>query len=139
MKKTQGITYEEKEEINRQVQSAISPMTEILRELQHKLADVKDLIEERYSNREIDEKHHGIEKTLERILDQTTATNGAVGRIQKWKERVMGATYILGFIVLPILTWALLQVVNIGDSIEEGIQNELSNYNVKIHEKINTN
>lgn len=94
---------------------------------------------EQYSNREIDsflkrqdEAHGEFRVTLNRIEDQTILTNGKITEIQKWRERVIGATGILTLILLPILTWGLWQITKMDEKIKIGVQEVLSAYEVEI-------
>jgi hypothetical protein len=97
------------------------------------------MTEQAYQNREIkamferlDEKLDNHSKVHGLILDQTTATNGKVAEIQKWKERVMGGFYVassLGVtIILPLLIWAIVEV----NDIENKIVKSLNNYQIEI-------
>lgn len=86
----------------------------------------------KYTDREIDNFHREIKEALSRIEEQTKATNGAVARIQKWKERVTGASGVILIVVLPLLSWGLYQIANIDDKVEEGIFKELSKYSIEI-------
>jgi hypothetical protein len=76
---------------------------------------------EKYSNREIDEFKGDVEKYLVRIETQVTKTNGHVADIIRWKERWMGASYVILIIVIPILSWALYQLTTIDGKIKQGI------------------
>lgn len=66
-----------------------------------------------YSNREIDMKidainqhmadsHASINEKLDRILTQTTKTNGRVSGLERWRAYMTGAVAVLTAIVLPI-------------------------------------
>jgi hypothetical protein len=45
----------------------------------------------------------------EAILKQTTATNGKVAEIIKWKERMTGGIVVLNIIVVPVLLFLLYE------------------------------
>lgn len=81
-----------------------------------------------YSNREIDNHFKDVKETLERIENQTTATNGKVASIQTWRERTNGAMMVVTTILVPILGWALWQVSTIDDTVKE----VLSTYDITI-------
>jgi len=60
-------------------------------------------------------------------------TNGNVAAIQKWKERSTGAAGVIIIVLIPLLTWALVQITNIPDKVKEGIQSELSHYEITVN------
>lgn len=65
--------------------------------------------EDRYRNREIDMFHREINDKLEKILIQTTATNGRVSSIETWKNKVNGALVVISAVLLP-LAFIVLQM-----------------------------
>lgn len=86
-----------------------------------------------YTNREIDTIINGLsvrlddrlteqDKTLARIETQTIKTNGSVASIQKWRERSMGGVIVAGILIIPILGWALTQLVGIDTKIQNDIR-----------------
>jgi len=83
-----------------------------------------------YTNRELREKWHDLYGTLQRIEIQTTATNGRVDALERWKYLGMGATSVLSFLVVPILVWALSILVNMDSRIQLSIDRALSTYEI---------
>lgn len=63
-----------------------------------------------YSKREQDEKFNDIRSALERIEMQTTKTNGSVAKLKVWQERSIGGMTVFVLIIVPILSWSLLQI-----------------------------
>lgn len=84
-----------------------------------------------FSNREIREMFSDVTKTLSRIEMQTTATNGKVAELQKWKYISMGAVSVLTFLVVPLLTWALYTLSNINNIVHMSVDQALQAYNVE--------
>lgn len=86
-------------------------------------------MDEPYTNREIDSKYQDITDALIRIETQTTKTNGHVADINKWRERMNGGAVVAGvfmtFVVMPILAWSLIVLVNLPNTINNGIQEAL--------------
>lgn len=89
-------------------------------------------MENHYTNKEVDLIVNGItgrfderltdqDKTLARIETAVNKTNGYVAEIKTWKERTMGAMVVVLIVLLPILSWALIQVANFEDKIEEAL------------------
>lgn len=68
--------------------------------------------------------------------DQAVKTNGSVANVKEDLAFWRGALWVMGavivFIVLPILGYALYQVVNIPTIVQTSIQTDLNNYNVKV-------
>jgi len=89
-------------------------------------------MEEKYTNREIDAYHRGVETKLDEILEQTTQTNGKVAEIQRWRERVTGATGVVVLILVPILGWGLWQLTKIDEKVQNGMSAELSKYEIEL-------
>jgi hypothetical protein len=87
---------------------------------------------EPYSNREIEGMFSGVHEKLDSILMQTTKTNGKVADIQRWRERANGMAVVLMIVTLPIISWALLKVADLEQTIrsevEYSISATLSNY-----------
>lgn len=96
-----------------------------------------------YTKRELDNEFLHIKGSLDRIetsvgeVDtKVSITNGKVADIQTWRQRLIGASWVGGFlitiVIVPLLTWAFVTVSRIGDQIKQGIQEELSVYNIEI-------
>lgn len=83
-----------------------------------------------YTNRELREKWHDIENQLQRILNQTTLTNGRVGALEQWKHIGIGATTVLSFLIVPLLIWALSILVNMDIRIQESVDRALQAYDI---------
>lgn len=88
--------------------------------------------EDPYTKRELDEKIEGIHTQLDRIEIQTTKTNGRVSRNTAWINMMIGAISILTVVVIPILGWALIQLVNLPTEINTAITQELQNYDISV-------
>lgn len=88
--------------------------------------------DENYSKRELDEKFDGVHVQLDRIETQTTKTNGSVANLKSWRDMTVGALAILTLMIVPILGWALIQLVNIPQDINTAITQELQNYDVTV-------
>lgn len=56
-----------------------------------------------------------------RIESKQDYTNGKVGDLVQWRERIIGMATIVTMILVPILTWALWQVVNLDDQIAKAL------------------
>lgn len=59
-----------------------------------------------------------------KILAQTTATNGKIADIQKWRERMNGAVSVMIFVVPTILAfigWMAYQITRFDDQIQEAL------------------
>ena len=64
-----------------------------------------------YTKRELDEKWNDIKETLERILDQTTKTNGRVAELEGWRQYLSGASKVLTIIIVPLFLWLIYSSV----------------------------
>lgn len=69
--------------------------------------------EKPYENREIRDFFDDIRKTLDRIEKQTIKTNGRVSSLENWRSYTVGAMAVITLIIVPILGWALYQVVKL--------------------------
>ena len=93
------------------------------------------LMEQPYSNREVDHMRNDIDKNLRLILEQTTQHNHRMTKIEKWQSYTQGALAVLGIFVVPCLGWVLFQIVNLGnldDKISIGVSKALSEYEINI-------
>lgn len=99
------------------------------------------MAEKPYDKREIDLLHNSIiEKMTEHnkvtvqkltsIEKQTTEHNHRMTKIEKWQERMMGASVTFALIVMPILSWALWVLVNINEQVHSAVDDALSAYNI---------
>jgi Mg2+ and Co2+ transporter CorA len=50
-------------------------------------------------------------KSHERLIAQTTKTNGSVAEIKMWQERIIGAITILSAVILPIFISVVIKFV----------------------------
>lgn len=67
-------------------------------------------------------------KVHERIIDLIEEIQSELRESNGWKNKFMGAIGVIMFVVFPIMSWALYQVVHIDDRIEEA----LTEYEVQI-------
>ena len=72
--------------------------------------------------------------SLDRIEQQTIATNGKVADINKWRERANGAgiavSIFMSVIVMPILAWSIFTLVNVDSAIDSAVDKALSAYEI---------
>lgn len=71
-----------------------------------------------------------IKQIMTRIESQTTKTNGRVTELERWKYIGMGATAILTTLVIPLLSWALITLVNINATIHQSVDEAMSVYEI---------
>jgi len=72
----------------------------------------------------LDEKLDEHTEVHTKILAQTTATNGKIADIQKWRERMNGAVSVMIFIVPTILAfigWMAYQITHFDDQIQQAL------------------
>ena len=81
-----------------------------------------------YSNRELREKWKDMEESLNKILFQTTTTNGRVSRLENWRAFITGGMAVITVILIPILTWALYVLANIQGQGHSAVDDALSAY-----------
>lgn len=84
-----------------------------------------------FTNREITEMFGDVKQALGRIEEQTTKHNGRMSRLEEWKAYITGGLAVLMVIILPILTWALVALVNMPDQINEAVDNALAQYEIQ--------
>lgn len=89
------------------------------RELMHYIVDIKDKVGQIK------------EKDLPEINERVKTTNGSVAEIKAWKERWTGASYVILLVVIPLLSWALYQIVHVDEKVREGVKTALSAYNIE--------
>jgi hypothetical protein len=87
--------------------------------------------EANFSNREIKAMFGRIEESLRShdnvhnaILSQTTATNGKVANIQKWRERMNGGIIVAAFVIptfFGVLGWMAYQITIFDEKIQEAL------------------
>lgn len=94
-----------------------------------------------FTNREIVEMFKDVEKDVARILVQTTATNGSVANLNRWRERINGGAAVTGvfmsLVVMPILVYAIITLVNLPTTINEAVNKALSSYSISNETKNN--
>lgn len=98
-----------------------------MKDIQHNFDDV---------NKKLSEMHDENVKS-HTILDKNQKeTNGKVADIQRWRERMKGASWTLGItttiVIIPILTWAFIAISKIPEKIDQGIKSALSVYNIEV-------
>lgn len=74
-------------------------------------------------------------KDLPEINARVKTTNGSVADIKAWKERMTGAGFVILLVVIPIMSWALYQIValnnkisNVDSQIKTGLSEALRDY-----------
>ena len=69
--------------------------------------------------------HEELKRLLkDEVITRLEYTNGKVGELIKWRERLIGMSVIISIVVIPIMGWALWEITHIDDKIE----NTLSTY-----------
>ena len=61
----------------------------------------------------------------EQILAQTTATNGKVASIQKWRERMNGAVLVIVFLLptlIGLMSWMAYEITNFDDYVQQALK-----------------
>lgn len=80
------------------------------------------LTERPYLNREIDARfedmngtiasnHDAVMNMIGEVLTQTKKTNGSVASLKVWRGILTGGLSVISVIVLPLLGWALIEIV----------------------------
>lgn len=101
--------------------------------------------DDNYSKRELDsfmkaqgETHTEIVGQLNKILEQTTAHNGRMTKLELWKATASGAywasTAFMAVIIMPILTWAVWTLVNLPEAIRNSVDEAITSYEVNVNE-----
>jgi cytochrome c-type biogenesis protein CcmH/NrfG len=75
-----------------------------------------------FSNREITEMFNDIRKGQDRIEAQTVKTNGRTTALEKWRSFITGGLAVMVMLILPALTWALFQIVNLPNELHTQVQ-----------------
>lgn len=57
----------------------------------------------------IDSKDNAHEEMLNKILSQTTKTNGRVSSLENWRAYLVGAWAVVSLIVIPLFTYVYFQ------------------------------
>lgn len=94
-----------------------------------------------YTNRELREKWHDINGSLQDISNDMTVgflevkqrqdlTNGNVKKMQLWRAGLTGAISVLTFLIVPLLLWALSILVNMDSRIQSSVDRALSAYSI---------
>lgn len=65
--------------------------------------------------------HGDIIDSIEKLHKKVDYTNGKVGELVRWRERVYGMSQVASIVVIPILAWALYQIVTIDDQIAQSV------------------
>ena len=101
--------------------------------------------DEEYTNREISSMFKNIEEKLDmhidssqkmhgEILGEVKYTNGKVGELVKWRERVNGGAIVCSIffsvIVIPVTSWLIYSFIHIPETIKESVQEAVKVYEV---------
>jgi len=83
------------------------------------------------------EKNHSddikdVKDSLKLILEQTTKHNGRMTKVEAWKNVMIGGLAVLTVIVLPLLGWALTQLVNVDSRVQAGTRTAIEAYNLTL-------
>lgn len=60
----------------------------------------------------------------DKILEQTTATNGKVASIQRWRERMNGAIVVIVFLIptlIGFMAWMAYEVTHFDSKIQQAL------------------
>ena len=68
------------------------------------------------------------------ILVQTTKHNGRMTKMEGFRNLMLGALGVLTLILVPLLTWALSQIVQIDSKVKQGTREAIDTYNLSIKE-----
>lgn len=72
------------------------------------------------------EVHSEIKDLIKTVITKIEYTNGKVGELVKWRERLTGMATIITLFMVPIMGWALYQVVTIDEKIETSLENSFT-------------
>ena len=110
---------------NREIDSMVKQVTSGIQEAKDDLLNIVDayMTQDKIA-------HQNTKESLERIETQTIKTNGRVNSLEKSKYLMIGGLGVLVAIVVPILTWALLVLVNINNQVQTAVTTALSAYNI---------
>lgn len=73
--------------------------------------------EKPYTKREIDAHNKTVNDKLDTAIALVTETNGKIAAVKKWREQMVGGGKVLVVVLFPLLTWALIQIVHIPDTV----------------------
>lgn len=78
--------------------------------------------------------HNNIMDAVGKSNNKLDYTNGKVGELIKWRERINGGMAVAGvfmsIIVIPILAWSVYSLVRLPQTIQESIQEALVVYEI---------
>lgn len=63
--------------------------------------------------------HDDIINLIKDVHSDVKYTNGKVGELIKWRERLIGMSVIISIVVIPIMGWALWEIIHIDDKIDD--------------------
>ena len=63
------------------------------------------IVEDDYTNRELNMCFEQITEKLDLIHTQTVKTNGRVGRLENWQNRIIGGMVAISALAVPILVY----------------------------------